>query len=155
MYTDQVRNHLIPLIAPADTGSTTANSDVFDASECIAVACQVAFGAITGDSVVVTVEECDDTTPSNSTAIAFKYRLSSAVGTDSMGDLTDATAAGATLAASDDDKILEIFVDPRALSAGYPYLRLVVDPGASMTACLISAAASVLPRYNPPGSMVD
>ena len=155
MLAKQTENHLIPLIAPVDTAASTVNTDVFDAGECVAVEMQIAFGVITGDTVVVTVEECDDTTPTNSTAIAYTYRLSSAVGTDSMGALTAATTSGVTIAATDDNKVLQIFVDPAALSAGYPYLRAVVDPGASASVVLVGAVANVLPRKNPPPSMVN
>jgi len=155
MYADKMKYHLIPLIAPVDTASATLESDVFDAGEAVAVEIQVAFGVITGDTVVVTIEECDDIVPTNQTAIAFKYRLSSAVGTDSMGAIADAAVGGVTVADTDDNKILEIFVDPQALSDGYPYLRVVADPGGSASVVLAAAVANILPRKNPPNSMVD
>ena len=144
---DDAKIHVVPVISPVDTTSTTVNTDVVGLKEYHEAAFVIDFGVITGDTVVVTLEECDDTTPTNSTAIAFHYRKSSATGTDSMGDLTAATASGVTVAATDDNKLLIAYVDASELSEGYPYVRCVVDPGASMSACLVSAVALLTPRY--------
>lgn len=139
--------HVVPLVAPVDTTTTTVNTDVIGAKEYEEIQFIIICGAITGDTAVVTVEECDDTTPTNSTAIAFSARESSAVGTDAMGDRTATAAAGYTLAATDDNKILLVDVDPATLTDGYPYLRCVIDPGASMSAFLIAVIAICKPRY--------
>ncbi len=141
--------HVVPLLAPVDTAGTTIESDVIGVKEYLNIQFIVQFGVITGDEVVVTVEECDDTTPSNSTAIVFKYRKSSAVGTDSMGALTAVTVAatGATMSASDDGKAFLIDVDPAALSADRPYLRVVADPGGSASVVLLNMLAILRPRY--------
>jgi hypothetical protein len=64
-----------------------------------------------------------------------------------MGAVTDATTSGVTIAATDDDKLLLIDVDPAALSAGRPYLRVVADPGASASAVEIAILAILKPRY--------
>ena len=117
--------------------------------EAIEIEFLVSFGTITGDTVVVTVEECDDVTPTNSTAIAFKYQEDgAAVGTDTAGAWTAATTSGVTMAATDDDKNLRIRVDPAALTADYPYLRVVADPGASASAVEIGINAVVVERFN-------
>lgn len=139
--------HVVGLTSPVDTASTTVNSDVIGVKEYHAIEFLVYFGTITGDTVAVTVEECDNVTPSNTTAIAFKYRKGAATGTDSMGAVTDATASGVSMAATDDDKLLLIDVDPRALSADRPYLRVVADPGASASAVEIAILALLRPRY--------
>lgn len=137
----------IGLASPVDTASTTVNSDVIGTKELVAIDFLVYFGTITGDTVAVTVEECDDITPTNSTAIAFTYRLGAAVGTDTDGSPTAATTSGVTIAATDDDKVLTISVDPAALTDGYPYLRVVADPGASASAVEIAIMAVARPRY--------
>lgn len=149
MYLNDEQVHAVLLTAPVNTASTATanNSDVINAGKCQSVQFLVPFGAITGDSTVVTVQECDDTTPSNSTAIAFSYRLGSAVGTDSSGTRTAATSSGVTVTDSDDNKLLIIDVDPASLTDGYPYLRVVVDPGASISAQNFSVIALVVPRY--------
>jgi hypothetical protein len=142
---DKIR--VVQLTTPVDTGTTTVNSDVIGTKELIGIKFVLSMGTITGDTVVVTVEECDDTTPSNQTAIAFNYRLGAAVGTDTDGAVTAATTAGVTIAATDDDKVLTISVDPAALTADFPYLRVVADPGGSASACEIAIIAVAWPRY--------
>jgi hypothetical protein len=143
---DKIR--VVQLTSPVDTGSTTVNSDVIGTKELIGIKFVVSMGTITGDTVVVTVEECDDVTPSNSTAIAYLYsKDAAAIGTDSAGAWTAATTAGVTLTASDDDKNLTIKVDPAALTADWPYLRVVADPGGSASACEIAINAIVEERY--------
>jgi len=149
--------HVVPALAPADITTSTTYTDVIGAKEAHEVEIDVIFGAITGDTVTLTVEECDDTTPSNSSAIAFNYQKSSAVGTDSMGAVTAATTSGITIAATDDNKVVRVFVDPAALSSGYPYVRVSLAPGGSMSACVVGAIALLRDRYpqEVPVSSVD
>lgn len=141
-------SHIFPVIAPVDTTSTTVNTDVVDAGQSLSpITFGIQFGVITGDEVVVTVEECDDVTPTSTTAIAFDYRLTSAVGTDSVGAKTAATTTGVTIAAGDDNKMLLVYVDNRALSAGRSYVRCVCNPGGSASVCLISGFVALNPVY--------
>ena len=137
----------IGLTSPVDTVATTVNSDVVTCKNLQWIDFIVYFGTITGDTVVVTVNECDDTTPSNSTAIAFKYRKGAAVTTDTDGAVTAATSTGVTMSAGDDDKVLIISVNPDDLTTGYPNLRVVADPGASASAVEIAIIAVAYPRY--------
>lgn len=140
--------HPVPLLAPVDIAGSATSTDIVGVKEYLEVEFLVEFGVITGDVVVVTVQECDDTTPSNSTAIPFKYRKTSAVGTDLTGALTAATAAGgATMSATDDGKSFLIDVDPAALTDGFPYLKAVITPGGSASVCLVAAQAVLRPRY--------
>ena len=142
------RLHVVGLASPVDTTSTTVESDIVNLKGYHAVEFLVYFGTITGDSVVVTLEECDDVTPSNNTAIVFKYRKSGATGTsDAFGDITAATTSGVTITASDDDKILMISIKSDELSAGFPYARIVADPGGSASAVEIAILAVMTPRY--------
>jgi phage baseplate assembly protein gpV len=144
---DKIR--VVQLTSPVDTTSTTVNSDVIGTKELIGIKFVVSFGTITGDTVVVTVEECDDTTPSNSTAIAYLYsKDGAAIGTDTAGAWTAVASTGVTIADTDDDKNLIIKVDPAALTADYPYLRVVADPGGSASAVEIAINAIVEERYN-------
>ena len=139
--------HVVPLLAPVDSAATTVNSDVVSLENYHNVQFIIPIGTISGDTIAVTVEECDDFTPSNSTAIAFSYRLSSAVGTDSIGTRTAATTAGVTIAATDDNKVLIIDVASDELTDGYPCVRVVLDPGANMSVFLVGAVAIMRPRY--------
>lgn len=145
--------HDLPVLAPVDAGSTTKYTDVVFLKNYESVKFCIPFGVITGDDIQVTVEECDNATPSNHTAIPFKYRKSAAVDSDSMGDVSDALAAGVTIAAGDDGKALYIEVDGRQLSDGYPAVRCVIDPGSSASVCLVAATAELFgPRYAGEGS---
>jgi len=142
------KSHTVGLVSPVDTAATTVNSVVVNMENYHNVDFAVYFGTITGDTATITVEECDDTTPSNSTAIAFKYRESGATGTsDTYGDITTATSSGVTVADDDDDHIFLISLDASELSDGYPMVRVVVDPGSSMSACEVAILAILDPRY--------
>lgn len=69
-----------------------------------------------------TVEACDDTIPTNVSAVAFHYREHSS--NDVGGTLTAAAAAGFTCAARA-DRLITIEVDQEALiEIGYGYVRL-------------------------------
>ena len=149
--------HQIPSLAPVDQANGALQSDVVDAGEANEIEFDVMFGVITGDVVTITIEECNNNTPSLTTAIAFNYQKSSAVGTDVMGAVTAATSSGVELAASDDGKMVRCYVDPKALTDGRPYVRAVVTPGGSMSVCLVAINTLVRPRYpqEVPGSLVD
>jgi hypothetical protein len=152
------RAHVIPVLAPIDIIATDVTTDVVDAGEMTRGFFVVNFGVVTGDTCTIFLYECDDIVPTNSTAIAFNYRLSSAVGTDVMGAITAATAAAGYVApATVDGKCVVVEVDPAALSAGYPYVKLGLVTGASMSACLVSATFVAEPRnaQNVVASMVD
>lgn len=76
-------------------------------------------------TATITVEECDDVTPTNSTAIAFVYRITAAAGGDTFGALTAATSAGyATIAGA--AKMIVIEVPAAGLADGFPFVRLVL-----------------------------
>jgi hypothetical protein len=137
--------HVVPLTAPVSITSAN-NSDVVGLKEYHAAKILVPVGALAVD-LAVTVAECSDTTPSASTAIAFRYRKSAAVGTDLMGSWAAATSSGVTLTATTDNgKMLEILIEGSELTDGYPYLRVVLTP-ASGSACLVAVVAVLEPRY--------
>jgi hypothetical protein len=90
-------------------------------------------GAGAVGTATITVAACDDTTPSNSTAIAYKYRrMVAATNANAWGTLTDAAATGFVTTAAADD-MYEIVVDPDAVgkasvngAVGYSYVRLTM-----------------------------
>lgn len=142
------RRHIVGLATPVDTTSTTVTSDIVSLKNYHGGEFILYFGTITGDTVVVTVEECDDVTPSNNTAIAFNYRKSGAtLVSDAYGDITASASTGVTIAATDDDKILAISLDASELSAGFPCVRIVADPGGSASAVEIAILCILDPRY--------
>lgn len=150
--------HYIPALASIDSTTTVteAMTDAIDIGEATALHFVCNFGAITGDDLVVKAYKDANTTTSGGTAIAFRYKLTSAVGTDTISAWTACASTGLTVTASDDNKVLIVDIDP-AQCDGYPYVYLGFDPGASMTSFLNGVVAVVVPRYNQsiPASMVD
>jgi hypothetical protein len=137
---------IIPGLAPVDAAAVTKYSDVINMKYLSEVTFLVQFGTITTDSAVITVEK-NSSDATGGTAIAFKYQKSSAVGTDNLGDVADAASTGLTITASDDAKFVVISVEAADLGDGYPYVNVCVDPGGSMTVCLVAIIAIGTPRY--------
>lgn len=144
----------VPLLAPVDIVATATVTKYVNMSKIGSgqLEIEVNFGNIastdsTGE-VVVTVEANDvnDTSSSdnNEGAIAFQYRLSSAVGTDSLGAITAATASGVAVNQGDDNKTLFVYADPAV--AQKKYVRAVLTPTAEITATLVGAVARFIPR---------
>ncbi len=120
IFTEQ---HLVvPALYPdADRYNSDPATDVFDMRLYDHITFILTEGAGGTGTVKIQVEECDDTTPSNSTAIAFNYRVASTP--DTWGALTAATSAGYTTTAGA-NKQVAVEVDAAELSDGYPYVRL-------------------------------
>lgn len=154
MKTLQFAEHfkVLPILAHADVAATATPSSYIDLKDVHWATFLVDFGAVTGDSATLTVE-ASSAASSNATeaAIPFKYRLSEAPGTDSMGAITAATSAGATFAATDDNKTVVVELDPAALPGnpgeGHTFVRLVVTPASDMTAFIVGAKAILQMRY--------
>ena len=142
------KTHIVGLTSPYDSAGAAITSDIVNVGEYHAVSILVYIGTITGDTAAITVEECDDVTPSNNTAIAFRYRESGATtSSDAYGSVTAALAAGVTVAAADDDHIFMIDINGAALSDGYPYVRVVVTPAGSASASEVAILSIGNPRY--------
>lgn len=145
---------VLPILAPADIVATATGTQYIDLKLAHHVTFAVQFGALTSDSTdtaTVTVE-CSTAGSSNATEqkLAFQYRLSAAVATDSMGAITAATTDGVAVTAESDNKVLLIDLDPSAVAnvgADYRYVRLVVTPNAEMGSCVVGAVAYIEPRY--------
>jgi hypothetical protein len=145
------------LLAPQDIVATATPSAYVNVANAVGtIEFQIPFGAIAStDStggVTVTIE-ASTAGSSNATeqAIAFKYRLSAAVATDTMGAITDATTAGAVVGNATDNVTLFCFVNPAALAAlgaDLNWLRVVVTPTAEITSTIVGGVhCSFVPRY--------
>ena len=143
--------HFVPLVAPQDIVATATSSPYIRMNRVVGqLEFAVMFGAITATdstgTVVVTVDASSDGgTDAAPTAVIFNYRLSAAVGTDNLGDWTAATSAGYTVAHTDDNKTLLVYVDPAV--ALNKYVRVTLTPGDSPTGTLCSVSARYIPRY--------
>lgn len=137
--------HVVPVLAPVSTTSAK-QTDVVLLNKYHAVKFLVPVGALAVD-LTITVEECDDVTPSNYTPIVFRYRKSAAVGTDLIGSWAAAETTGVVLTGTThNNQMVEILVEGLELGDGYPGVRVVLTP-ASGSACLVSAVAVLEPRY--------
>ena len=106
----------------ADAFAGTKYTDVVDFKNHNIVEFYIYKGVGTTGTSTVTVEACDDTTPSNTTAVTFRYQAITSG--DTHGALTAATTAGFTTTAGS-SQIYKIIVENQALaSTGYGYVRL-------------------------------
>lgn len=105
----------------ADAFTATVSSDVIDMSEFSRIVFLMYAGVGATGTSTFTVEACDDTTPSNVTAIPFFSRDDHV---DAEGAVTARAAAG-YIPAAGSSKISAFEVREDALSAtGYRYVRL-------------------------------
>ena len=118
-----------PTFAPvADFLAGTKNSDVHNMAQFDGAMFVLHWGVGATGTTVITVEACDDVTPSNTTAIVFWYREIKTGDTD--GAWTKATTAGFTTTAGS-NHIIQIFVSASDVAAasvnstvGNKYVRL-------------------------------
>ena len=118
--------HIVNGLAPiADAFAGTVYSDVIDVSEAHGLSFLVWSGVGATGTSTITVEACDDTTPTTTSAVAFKsQRVSNHQSSDVPGAVTARAAAGFDTTAGS-NQIYLIHVDPQAIAAtGYRYARL-------------------------------
>ena len=153
-YAENVK--VLPILAPADIGASATGTQYVNLKHVAGMLeLQIQFGNIastdsTGE-VVVTVEASSaGSSNASEAAIAFRYRLSAAVATDTMGAISSATTAGAAVGQGDDNKALLIYIDPSDVTAAsdqYSFVRAVVTPTAEVTATLVGGVARFIPSY--------
>lgn len=115
--------HVAHGLAPvADAFSGTVRSDVFNMKNYHGCTFYVYKGVGTTGTSTITVNACDNTTPSNRTAIPFRYRANTT--SDTWGAVTAATTTGFVTTAGS-NHIYEIIVDGDELGdTGYGYVEL-------------------------------
>lgn len=128
--------HVVLAGAPIDINSAGLDSDVWSMKGYGHCTIIVGLG-VTGAATTITVEECDDFTPTNSTAIAFNYYAETTAAGDTLGALTAATSAGIT-GSTNDGVYYVIEIDASELTDGYPCLRCrLSDPSAATLATIV------------------
>jgi hypothetical protein len=150
------RIHWIGGIAPnADFAAGTVNTDIVEcAGEGLLGIVWYGTNASSGASTL-TVDACDNTTPSNTTAVAFQYRVSTTF--DTWGSWTQATTAGFTVGGSA-DSMWQIYVPAAELAgAGYAYGRITMVESTNQAADGMVLLGVVNPRdmQAVPYSMID
>ncbi|MBD3354312.1 MAG: hypothetical protein GF364_22710 [Candidatus Lokiarchaeota archaeon] len=147
--------HWIGGLAPdADRFSGTVNTDVFEVQGEGAVFL-IWYGTNGSNGAsTLTIEACDDTTPTNTTAIPFYYRTSTTF--DTWGSWTAATSAGITVGGSA-DSMWQIWVPASELaSEGYAYVQADLVESTDQAADGMVLAGVVNPRYKvQPSSLID
>lgn len=129
--------HVVNLINPIDINGAGADSDVFSMEGYSHASIVVQLG-VTGAASTLTVYECDDFTPTNSTAIAFRYYAEATAGGDTLAAEAAATTSGISTGTADGIMYV-IEIDAADLSDGYPCLQIKLsDPSA---ATVVSAVA--------------
>lgn len=115
--------HLVKGLDPvADAFAGTVSSDVVSMKNHETVEFYIYKGVGATGTSTITVEACDDTTPTTTSAIAFRYQ--SITSGDTHSDMTEATSAGFTTTAGS-SQIYKVSVDAQALAtSGYEYVRL-------------------------------
>ncbi len=139
--------HIVPVTATAQITSTTVaphiNMKLYEKVEFL-----VHFGALETANFVLTVTQSAVTAGSTSTAIAAKYRLTAAAGTDTMAAVTTLASTGLTLTDGTYD-LFTLIVDVASgdmTTASKPYVGLTfTDPGSADA--IITIIALCWPKY--------
>lgn len=145
--------HFVSALAPvADALAGTATTDVFKVEgEGAFFLLHKGVGA-TGTSTI-TVESCDDTTPTTSTAVPFQYRVCTSG--DTWGAVQKATSSGfATTAGSAQMYLIEVSADQLSVDGGYVRLKATEVVDSPVLAGVIAGVYGL--RYAPqPSSLID
>ena len=128
--------HWVNAIPPVDLNGGVVNSDVWSMGKYAHASILLTLG-VTGAAVTVTLEECDDFVPTNTTAIAFSRYVEETAAGDTLGAKTATAAAG--FATSTNNSIMyAIEIDAAELTDGRPNLRVVLsDPAAATLAAVL------------------
>lgn len=120
--------HCVPLaLAPdADVFAGSTATDVISMAHATSVAFLIQHGVGATGTYTVVAQACDDVTPSNTSAITYRYRtLTTSGGLDTWSDWATATTSGITQAAGS-TKAMWIEVVENDLTDGYPFVRLAM-----------------------------
>lgn len=136
---------IVNVIKPADN-QAGATGDSINAGLASHITFLLTCGALTGDAVLTVKSGASAGT--ETTSETFNYRLAdadqAAAGSDGYGAW--ATSSSLTLtAATYDNKILVIEIDPRVVTEGQPWLTLSLSAAAD--ALNSAVVALVVPRY--------
>ena len=145
-------DNIIPLLAPVDITTTATASNYMDLKTAHKAGFLLVFGAFTGtatdDAEVITVEAA--TAPGGTeAAVAFRYRISGAVGDNTWGAIATADTTGLSLNTDTyADMAVWIEVDPDEMAANdYRYVRVVATAASAITACVVGAYGVLDARY--------
>lgn len=138
------KGHVVNILAPVDINGSAQTSDYFNLKQYSHVDIILTLG-VTGAASTVTVEESDDSSGSNTTAIGFDYYAETTAAGDTLAERATATSAG--FATSTNDGITYVIsIDASELTEDYPYLVLKMsDPSAATLASAVAVLSGT--RY--------
>jgi len=138
--------HIVPITAPVQKTETFVTPHV-KLSKYESVQFLVLFGAIDTDGFVLTVTASADNAGGTPTALDFKYRLTAAAGTDTLGDLSSAVSSlDCVHNGAFDNAVVIIDVDGVELTEDKPYVGLTFTDPTNADA-VIGVVALLKPRY--------
>lgn len=127
--------HVVNALAPIDLNDAAVNSDVWSMAKYSHASILIMLG-VTGAASSFIVEECDNFTPSNSTAITHATYAEETAGGDVLGARAQ-TAATGIVGATAAGSFYVVEIDASQLTDGFPNLRVVcTDPGAATLAAV-------------------
>jgi len=128
-----------PLVLLSDTD--TAALPFVNLGHYVWVDFLLGFGAITGDSIDVTVECCtsNSTTGATLLAIPFKYKSNAGITADEPSALTTADSAGLGLDSDNGEKGFVIGFDRADITDGYNYVRVKITQQANTSVIVCGA----------------
>ena len=129
--------HVVNILPPQSITDAVV-SDVFSMKNHQHATIIVTAGSTNADAGNITIEECDDFTPTNDTAIGFTYYKEETDAGDTLSEKQTATTAGIDV--SGNDNIMYVIeIDAAELTDGYP--NLILKWSAPGGATLVSAVA--------------
>jgi len=140
-----MRLHPVPITAPEQKTATFVTPHVA-MKKYERVQFLVLLGTLATDSFTLTVTASAVTAGTTTTDLTFKYRLTAAAGTDTLGALSAGVTSLVLTHTTYDNKALIIEVDANELTADKPYVGLTfTDPGNADA--VIGVFAQLSPRY--------
>lgn len=132
------QGHVVNILPPQSI-TAAVTSDVWSMKNYSKCTIIVTAGATNADAGNITLVECDDFVPTNTTAIDFSYYAEETAGGDTLGARTAAVAATGIDVSGNDNITYVIEIDANQLADGRPNLQLKWSiPGG---ATLVSAVA--------------
>lgn len=139
------RFKVAPILEPEDHAAGV-DGDSINMAECLHLMLVIVFGELTGNAVLKIYEGA--TEGAKTSALTFSYRATSADLKNASGDTlgSETTSAELTLtAATYEDRMIVVEIDPRELADGYDWVTPEVSSDASEEFAAIIAIA--VPRY--------
>jgi len=139
--------HAVPILGLTTVTAAETATAYVDMKDYHWVDFHVSIGTLTGDTCTLTIEESSAATSASAATLPFVYRQSSAVATDTMGAVTTAASTGVAVADTDDNTLWILSVDPRTMTDGNRFLRVLLSEGSSTSAAVKGVTAILYPRY--------